>query len=122
MNVFDSSALLAFLQGEPGAEVVAAGLEQGGACVAVNWSEVAQKIRAHGRRWDLAAALLDSFELAVAPVERADAEAAAARWRAGDGMSLADRLCLAAGARLGADVVYTADRAWGDGAPIRQIR
>jgi PIN domain nuclease of toxin-antitoxin system len=39
----------------------------------------------------------------------------------GAGLSLADRLCLALGDRLDADVL-TADQAWGAGERIKQIR
>lgn len=42
--VLDASALLAFLTGEPGADIVEAGLVQGASCGAANCSEVAQKI------------------------------------------------------------------------------
>lgn len=121
MNVFDASALLVFLQGEPGADAVEAALEDGGACGAANWSEVAQKVHSAGGSWALAGSLLASYGLAVEPVTRQDAEAAAARWRRGTGLSLADRLCLALGERLGADV-FTADSAWGDEPPVRQVR
>jgi PIN domain nuclease of toxin-antitoxin system len=92
VTVFDSSALLAFLQGEDGAATVEAALESGGACGAANWSEIAQKIRVHGQRWVR-----------------------------GEGLSLADRLCLALGDRLDADVL-TADAMWGSHGRIRQIR
>jgi len=37
------------------------------------------------------------------------------------GLSLADRLCLALGERLDAEVL-TADRSWGSGGRIQQIR
>ncbi len=43
MIVFDASALLAYLRGEDGAEVVEQALDKGGACGAANWSEVAQR-------------------------------------------------------------------------------
>jgi ribonuclease VapC len=121
MNVFDASALLTFLQGEPGAGEVERALKAGGACGAANWSEVAQKIRAHGRNWDLSRALLASYGLQVEPVTAGDAEWAARRWTAGEGLSLADRLCLALGDRLDADIL-TADQAWGTTGRIRQIR
>lgn len=120
MTVFDSSALLAFLQGEPGAEVVESALA-GGTCGAANWSEVAQKIHAHGRDWDLARAALAAFGVEVEVVSIVDAEWAARRWRRGEGLSLGDRLCLALADRLGAEVL-TADGSWGDAAPVRQIR
>jgi hypothetical protein len=53
MTVLEASALLAFLQGEKGAEVVEEGLVSGAACGTANWSEVAQKIQANGGtgRW-----------------------------------------------------------------------
>lgn len=111
MTVFDASALLAFLQGERGHEGVADRLAEGGVCGAANWSEVAQKLRAARADWPLARQLLLSFPLTIEPVTAADAEAAAALWRVGTGLSLADRLCLALGARVGGDVL-TADTAW----------
>ena len=92
MSVFDSSALLAFLQGERGADVVETALQAGGLCGAANWSEVAQKVLSHGRNWHLARALLISFDLHVEPVTADDAEWAARRWRSGEGLALADRL------------------------------
>jgi ribonuclease VapC len=121
MNVFDASALLAFLQAEEGAVEVEKALTDGGLCGAANWSEAAQKVRAHGRGWDLADALLASYRVAVEPVTQADAEWAAGRWRRGEGLSLADRLCLALGERVDA-TVWTAYRSWGHEGRIRQIR
>jgi ribonuclease VapC len=121
MNVFDASALLAYLQGEDGASIVEDRLDGGGACASVNWSEVAQKVRSAGRDWPLARALLASHDLTVEEVTEADAEWAAARWRRGEGLSLADRLCLALGERLDADV-WTADQQWGGDGRIRQVR
>lgn len=121
MNVFDASALLAFLQGEDGADAVERALVEGGSCGTANWSEVAQKIRSHGRDWESAKALLTSYDLAVEPVTMTDAELAAERWARGSSLSLADRLCLALGERLDA-VVLTADRTWGEDLGVRQIR
>jgi PIN domain nuclease of toxin-antitoxin system len=121
VNVFDASALLAFLQGEDGALTIEAALDAGGACGAANWSEIAQKIRAHGRIWDLSRSLLATYDLEIEAVTAADAEWAAERWARGEGLSLADRLCLALGDRVDA-VVWTADHTWGTGGRIRQIR
>lgn len=118
--VVDASALLAFLQGESGADVVEAQLGDA-ICGAANWSEVAQKVMAAGRDWDLARALLVSYDLTIEPVTADDAERAARRWKAGDGLSLADRLCLALADRTSAPA-YTADTAWGHGEGIEQIR
>jgi len=121
LNVFDASALLAFLQGEPGASTVERQLDAGGFCGTANWSEVAQKVLAHGRDWDLAKALLLSYELAIVDVSATDAEWAAHTWRHGEGLSLADRLCLALGERLDA-AVWTADTGWESNERIKQIR
>lgn len=121
MNVFDASALLAFLQGESGGDVVEEELQAGGAVSAANWSEVAQKVRAHHRSWELARALLLGYRMTVEPVTVADAEGAARLWRAGAGLALGDRLCLALGDRLDASV-WTADRHWGRRPRVRQIR
>ena len=121
MNVFDASALLAFLQGESGASTVERELAAGGHCGAANWSEVAQKVLAHGRDWELAKALLQSYGLEIAEVTAIDAEWAARRWRRGEGLSVADRLCLALGERLGA-TTWTADTGWESDEQVKQIR
>lgn len=121
MNVLDASALLAYVQGEQGAADVEAVLEDGGIVGAANWSEVAQRVEVSGGRWDLTRALLASFDLVVEPVIAEDAEWAARKWRRGDGLSLADRLCLALGERLDAQI-WTTDRAWGDEGRVQQIR
>lgn len=119
--VLDSSAVLAFVQDEEGADVVEAALRDESRCGAANWSEVAQKVLAAGRDWDLVRALLVSYDLRVEPVEAVDAEWAARRWVRGEGLSLADRLCLALASRVGEQAV-TADGTWGSSAAVRQIR
>jgi len=121
VSVIDASALLSYLQGETGADVVEERLVAGAVCGAANWSEVAQKVLGADRDWDVARALLLSYGLGVEPVTREDGEWAARRWRRGEGLSLADRLCLALGVRL--DVgVWTADGTWGTDGRVRQIR
>jgi ribonuclease VapC len=119
--VLDASAILAFVQGEGGADTVEQALVSGACCSAVNWSEVAQKVLAAGRDWDLVRALLVAHRIRVEPVELDDAEWAAHLWQRGEDLSLADRLCLALGERLDREVL-TADAAWGDAGRIRQIR
>lgn len=119
--MLDASALLAFLGGEDGADVVEHALHDESVTGAANWSEVAQKVLSHGRDWDRARALLLSYGLAVEPVTADDAEWAARRWRRAEGLSLGDRLCLALAERLDA-AVLTADASWGRGGRIRQIR
>lgn len=122
MNLFDSSALLCFLQGESGADRVEEALIGGPAvCSAANWSETAQRVLRLDGDWPSSRALLLSYQLTVEPVTREDAEVAAAMWRRDSGLSLADRICLATGRRLAA-VVWTADRAWGESELVRQIR
>jgi PIN domain nuclease of toxin-antitoxin system len=120
-TVLDASAVLAFLLGEAGADVVETALHAGSSCGAANWSEVAQKVLAADRDWSMVRAVLSSYGLDVLPVTTDDAEAAAALWRRGSALSLADRLCLALAERLDA-AVLTADTAWGSEGRIRQIR
>jgi len=121
VNVFDSSALIAYLRREPGSEVVREQLLIGGACSAANWSEVAQKVRFSGADWAISRALLLSYELSVEPVTQADAEEAALLWVADSGLSLADRMCLALTKRLAA-TAWTADAAWRDLPNVQLIR
>lgn len=120
MTVLDASAVLAFLQGESGADRVEADLE-GGVVGAANWAEVAQKVRVSGGDWGIARSLLLSYDLRIEPVTLRDAERAASLWTRGSGLSLGDRLCLALAHRLDT-VVLTADRAWGESDRIVQIR
>jgi PIN domain nuclease of toxin-antitoxin system len=120
--VLDASAVLAFLHGEDGTNDVETALLGDARCGAANWSEVAQKVLAAGRDWQLVRALLASYDnLRVEPVVVDDAEWAARRWRRGEGLSLADRLCLALAERVDADVL-TADASWGSEGRVRQIR
>lgn len=121
MIVADASALLAFVQNEEGSDVVERAFGDGVVCGAANWSEIAQTVLSAGRDWTLVRALLDSYDVVVEPVGADDAEWAARRWRRGEGLSLADRLCLAVGERLDAPVL-TADAAWGAAGRVRQIR
>ena len=121
MTVLDASALLGFLQGEAGADVVEAVLQDDGVCAAVNWSETAQKVRARGADWPLARSLLIGYGVRVEPVGQPDAERAADLWNVGSGLSLGDRLCLAVAERLGSKAL-TADRAWPNDDRVVQIR
>ena len=119
--VLDASAMLAFLQDEARAGEVEAALADDARCGAANWSEVAQQVLAAGRDWSLIRALLVSYGIRVEPVVDDDAEWAARRWRQGEGLSLADRLCLALAERLDTDIL-TADTAWGSAGRVQQIR
>ncbi len=120
-SVLDASAILAFLLGEDGADAVEGAEADDPRCGAANWSEVARRVLGEGRDWDQARALLESYGVRVEPVTSDDAEWAARRWRRGESLSLADRLCLALGERLDARVL-TAHKAWGRSGRIVQIR
>lgn len=111
MRVFDSSALLALLQGERGGSEVHDLLAEPGRCSAAIWAEVAQKIPQLGVSWAAARGALLTYDLSIEPVTMADAESAAGLWASGSRLSLADRLCLALGDRLHAPIV-TCDSAW----------
>jgi ribonuclease VapC len=119
VTVLDASAVLAYLQGEPGAAAVEPHLRDG-VIGAANWAEVLGRLGA-GLEVSLADAILTARGVEVEPVTKADAVTAARIRERATGLSLGDRLCLALGERLGVDVL-TADRAWGTGEGIVQIR
>lgn len=122
MIVLDASAVLAFLQSEPGADTVESALENDlTTCGAANWSEVLQKLDHRGHSRAVASALLASYGLGIEPVTLEDAEGAARLWRPGSPLSLGDRLCLALAERLSCTAL-TADAAWGHSRSVHQIR
>ena len=103
--VFDASAVLALLQGEPGAERL--GKFQAEAVVsAVNAAEVLAKLVARGMPLHEARAAYDALHLGMAPFEPALA-ADSARY-VHKGVSLGDRCFLAAAQHHGAG--WTSDR------------
>jgi PIN domain nuclease of toxin-antitoxin system len=124
--VFDSSAVLAAFQGEPGGEVVTPLLD-GGCISVVNLAEVTATLA----RRNPPDAVRDIVREMALRVVDADAELAidAGLLRSitdQAGLSLGDRFCLALARRLGAPVI-TADRAWlqvasAAGLKIRLIR
>jgi len=75
--VVDSSALPAYLYGEPEADLVRSTITRGAVISAANWSEVAQKLR-RADTWPVARALLLNYPIQIASVTTDDAEAAAA--------------------------------------------
>jgi ribonuclease VapC len=116
--VLDASALLALLQNEPGAEVVADLLPHG-VMSAINLSEVVAKLTDHGMPLEAAREAIDGLPIDVHSFDRDAAFAVGELRRATRraGLSLGDRACLALAAHLGVAAV-TADRAWaslGDG-------
>lgn len=116
--VLDASAFLAYLQGEPGAELVADALVQGVAISAVNWAEVLSKLAERGQNPDTVAThlveqgLLNKAIL-VHPLDEALARAIAKLYlpTRSFGLSLGDRACLALALNLNLPAL-TADRAW----------
>lgn len=111
--VLDASALLAYVNGEPGGEVVPPYLERA-IISSVNWTEVAQRVLTWGMSLNVVSRDLIDAGLQVLPYERADAEAAAALLLPTKhlGLSLGDRACLALAQRLSLPVL-TAERKWG---------
>lgn len=116
MKVLDASALLAYVFGEPGADVVEQQLSES-VMHTVNWAEVLSKLAERGLTPEDALAQMD--EAGITQLLRIDpgtptdaAEVARLRplTRTG-GLSLGDRYCLALGHRLQIPVV-TADQAW----------
>ena len=123
--VLDSSAVLAMLFKEPGAELVASRISDA-AISTVNLAEVVSKLIDEG--FPPAEARRTALSMSM-QVHLFDAESAVqtgllrAATRA-HGLSLGDRACLALAARLEAEAV-TADRAWSRadiGVDIRLIR
>ena len=110
--VFDSSALLAIIFEEQGAEVAARHVS-GGIVSAVNASEVIARLVDYGTSGESARNELLNFGLEIRPFDTALA-VAAGQLRAATrekGLSLGDRACVALAMREAAGIV-TADRAW----------
>lgn len=110
--VLDSSAVLAVILREPGAERVEAVLDESVLC-SVNECEVATKLIRRGASSKTAAGLLAGLTIDLLPLDSRTAHAAAALepFTRVAGLSLGDRCCLALAADLSAPVL-TADRAW----------
>lgn len=122
-EVLDASALLAFLQDEPGAANV--GLESS-LINAVNFSEVVQKTVQRGVDADELLSDLRLSGLTIVPFSPEEAAIAGLLWpfTRAYGLSLGDRACLASG-RLYGLTVATAERVWSEidhGVTVRVIR
>lgn len=118
--VLDASALLAHLNDERGAALVREAMAHGAAISVVNWTEVLSKLAERGEDPELAAAEMTEAGLvgsvlSIEPVPDGDSvEIARLRPRTvKQGLSLADRACLALAERTGLPVL-TADKAWAD--------
>jgi PIN domain nuclease of toxin-antitoxin system len=110
--VLDASALLAWLRGEEGADVVETQLD-GARISAVNLAEVGSVLTAAGMPAEEAREVLDAIRLVVCPFDEALAHEVA-RLKAltrKARLSLGDRACLALAARDGVPAL-TADPSW----------
>jgi PIN domain nuclease of toxin-antitoxin system len=114
MMLLDTSAVLGYLNDEPGKEIIESALLTGQACIGtVNQTEVISKLLDWGLSFDEAVQALNKLALAI---ELFSTETAleTARLRAltrQHGLSLGDRACLAT-ARLRQHTVLTGDREW----------
>jgi PIN domain nuclease of toxin-antitoxin system len=118
--VVDASALLAFLQGEQGAERLAEALARPAAISGINYAEALGKLADDGETAEELAHRLEAEGfvggvLGVEPVLAEDAPAIASLQRSTRhlGLSLGDRACLALALRLRLPVL-TADRTWAE--------
>jgi PIN domain nuclease of toxin-antitoxin system len=113
--LLDSSAVLALVLQEPGADTVLAAVDRGASIGAVNLSEVISRLVRD--QWT-DAEIREAIEPLTIPVISVDESIA---WQAGLlsretarlGLSLGDRYCLALGRNLGLPVM-TADRVWAE--------
>jgi ribonuclease VapC len=110
--VLDASALVALLNSERGADVVAAHLHAA-VVSAVNWSETYGALRRAGVDGDALAEGFAETGIEVVPFDADDARATGelSLVTRDAGLSLGDRACLALARRLDVPAV-TADRAW----------
>ena len=119
-SVLDASALLAYLNDEPGADVVEKALAAGSAIGTVNWAEVLSKAMETGIAPETLATELEKRgilgnTLDVLPLTIEDSmEIARLRpLTKSFELSLGDKACLALGKRLRIPIL-TADRIWAE--------
>ena len=110
--VLDSSALLAFIQAEPGGEAVA-GVVGEALMSSVNLAEVITKLVERTGSLEIARTALGMASVDVVDFDRSQAEQAGllVKTTRSHGLSLGDRACLALAMRESAPVL-TADRIW----------
>jgi PIN domain nuclease of toxin-antitoxin system len=112
--VFDSSAILALLHREPGADIV---LEQAGSAIvsAVNLGEIGARLVEHGMPEDEVRSVVGAVGVEIVPFDEGQAYLSAFLRRATrtKGLSLGDRACLAL-AKLRNLPALTADRVWAE--------
>jgi PIN domain nuclease of toxin-antitoxin system len=119
---------MAVLHAEDGASVVIEAIGEGAAVSVVNWAEVLSKLAEAGKDPEVAAAELRRAEgsrraLSIEPLTAADC-VAVARLRPvtrRQGLSLADRACLALAERLDVPAL-TADRKWIEADVVTEVQ
>jgi ribonuclease VapC len=124
--LLDASALLAYLQKEPGFEAVREALREGAGIGAVNLAEVVGKLKTKGKDPDRILRRLLAMGLEVPPFTLEEALEAGALdpLTRPLGLSLGDRACLAAGKARRLPVLTT-DRGWlgvVPGVEVRMVR
>jgi PIN domain nuclease of toxin-antitoxin system len=110
--VLDASALLAFLQDEPGGEIVDTFLSNARLST-VNWAEVVQKSVARGVDVRGMKEDIEALGVIIQPFTIEQAQIAGNLWSETKtlGLSLGDRACLALGLQMRA-AVLTTDQVW----------
>ncbi len=113
--ILDASAVLAFLNDEPGADTVADAIP-GALISAANLAEVLGKVGDWGGDIVGIEERLRAAGLQVAPVQADDAVVVAAlrQLDGGTALSLGDRCCHVLGMRHRPATVLTSDRAWAE--------
>lgn len=124
--VFDTSAVIALLRDESGAETVASWVGQA-AMSAVNLQELVKSLLARGLALPVIEEIVSDLRLEIHDHDRAAAFAAAALIEVTEehGSGLGDRSCMALAIKLGVPVL-TADKAWAkvqtEGLRVENIR
>lgn len=110
--VLDASALLAYLQDEPGSETVDAVLAES-VMSSVNWAEVIQKTVAAGVNSDGMLDELQALGMKIESFTIENAQLTGRLWKQTrqEGLSLGDRACLSLGISLKVPIL-TGDRIW----------
>jgi len=124
-SILDASALIALLHAEPGSDAVLNAIADGAAMSVVNWAETLSQVAADGDDPQTVATAFDGMFTREQLTDVDCIEFARLRpLTRRRGLSLADRACLALGARLGIPVL-TSDRDWADlhiGITVQLIR
>ncbi|MBN2678806.1 type II toxin-antitoxin system VapC family toxin [Acidithiobacillus montserratensis] len=119
-SVLDASAMLAYLNDEPGADFVEKALVAGGIISTVNWAEVLSKVIEIGiapeklaEELKIRGILESTLEVLPLTIEDSTEIAHLRLLTRSLALSLGDRACLALGKRL-RHPVLTADRIWAE--------